>query len=155
MSAWLSPICGRDLGSELSILTTSVGRAATAGSATGRPVSGYTGGGGGAVGGGVVVVVVVLVVVVVVVGAAPSDPIWLVATPAVTSTRRVTTAATILPRGVATRARRRAPTPPGAAAPDVASPDVASPDVASPGVAGGGGGGSPAPSVALGGGGRG
>src|SRR5918997_4093557 len=111
MSAWLRPIWGRDLGSELSILTTRVGRAATAGSVTGRPVSGYTGGGGGGVVGGVVVVVVVLVVVVVA-GAAPSDRTCVATMPDPTSRTTTATAAVILPRGVASSARTRGPRPP-------------------------------------------
>src|SRR4029079_5877665 len=81
MSPSFSPLCGR-AGPELSILTTSVWRAATSGSVTGRPVIGYTGAAGAVVvvsatvvvvSGATVVVVsgsVLVVVVACVVGAA-------------------------------------------------------------------------------------
>src|SRR6185295_15578963 len=45
MSAWLSPLCGRASG-WLSILTTSAGRPANAGSVISRPVNGMTGSAG-------------------------------------------------------------------------------------------------------------
>src|SRR4051794_6861206 len=45
MSAWFKPLCGR-ASPWLSILTTSAGRAASAGSSIGNPVNGITGSAG-------------------------------------------------------------------------------------------------------------
>src|SRR5262245_56512262 len=109
MSAWLSPIWGRDAGSTLSILTASAGRAATFGSRTGIPVSGYTGGGGGR---GVVVEVVVVVV-----GVDPDDTTWVVINAAAAMTTTATPPAIPRPCGVARKLFRRSRTPPAGGGP--------------------------------------
>src|SRR5262245_7093330 len=104
MSAWLIPAWGRASGSALSILTARTGRAATAGSAVGRPVSGQVGGGGGGgvVGGAVVVVEAVVVVS----GVADSEPVACTATMAVPTIRTASAApAMVLPRVVRRKAR--------------------------------------------------
>ena len=105
-SAWLRPIWGREAGSTLSILTASAGRAATAGSVTGSPVSGYTGGGGGGAVVGVVVVASV-VVVVVVVGVDPDDdPTWVATSAADPSTTTAAPPAMAFPCVVARKRGR-------------------------------------------------